>query len=76
MWLKGAENEKIRVLHRMPTFGLDVQIMTPLRWPGKCARGVGDDFLGGPWGFILHVKNNEKPIFLFLTSTQKQIQII
>ena len=55
--------EKVRVLHRIPTFELDVQIMTPLRWPGKCARGVGDDFLGSPWGLILHVKSNEKPSF-------------
>ena len=62
-WWKEAENEKI-VFHRIPSFGLDAQIMTPLRWPGKCARGVGDDFLGGPWGLILPVKNNEKPKFL------------
>ena len=55
--------KKIRVLHRIPTFELDVQIMTPLRWPGKCARAVGDDFLGSPWGVILPVKSNAKPIF-------------
>ena len=60
----------------MPTFGLDVQIMTPLRWPGKCARGVGDVFLGGPWGVILHVKRNENQMFVCLTSTQNQIKIL
>ena len=48
--------KKCRVLQRIPTFEVDVQIMAPLRWPGKCARGVGDDFLGGPWGVILRVK--------------------
>ena len=56
--------KKFRVLHRIPTFELDVQIMTPLRWRGKCARAVGDDFLGSPWGLILPVKNNEKTNFL------------
>ena len=67
--------KKFRVLHRIPTFELDVQIMTPLRWPGKCARGVGGDFLGGPWGLILPVKNNEKPnvcVFNLNTKSNKK----
>ena len=63
--------KKFRVLHRTPTFELDVQIMTPLRWPGKSARAVGDDLLRGPWGLILHVKSNEKPNFCAFTLNTK-----
>ena len=44
------------VLHNSNFFELDAQIKTPLRWPGKRAPGMGDDLLGGPWGFIVHVK--------------------
>ena len=68
--------KKGKVLHRILTFELDVQNMTPLRWPGKCARAVGDDFLGSPWGVILRVKRNESHCFVCLTSTPNQIKIV
>ena len=54
----------MKELQRTPTFGLDVQIMTPLRWPERCAHDSVGGHVGGPWGPILPVKNNEKPIFL------------
>ena len=63
--------KKLRVLHRTPTFGLDVQIMTPLRWPERCAHDSVGGHVGGPCGAILPVKNNEKSNFLLFNFNQK-----
>ena len=68
--------KQMRVLHRTPTFGLDVQIMTPLRWPERCAHDSVGGHVGGPWGAFLHAKTIKTPMFCCLTSTQNQIKIL
>ena len=70
--VEGSRKVKnLRVLQRTPTFGLDVKIMTPLRWPERCAHDSVGGHVGCPWGIILHVKRNGKPIFLFVNFNQK-----
>ena len=64
--------KELRVLHRTPTFGLDVQVTTPLRLPERCTHDSVGGHVGGPWGAILPVKNNEKAIFCIFMFDKKQ----
>ena len=57
--------KNMKVLHRTPTFGLDVQIMTPLSVPERCAHDLVSGHVGGPWGPILHVKTMKSQSFGF-----------
>ena len=63
--------QKMRVLHRTPSFGLDVQLMTPLRWPERRAHDWVGGHVGGPWGTILRAKNNERKVLGFFIFNQK-----